>query len=348
MRREFITIYMAAIATTITANAQFDVILQDTMRINAIGEHCVNCPDTTPAEYIHASFDLGMNYDSCAVSFLVTEFTKNGARLKLDHWTFDRRLDLEADSLSAITTTTPFEITSGDALGFYREFVWQNQRTGTQEPDNYYAEDSLAWAVELVRVSDGARLALLDTFGVLRSIPSGTPSFLGHAPTLSLVRYTVPATVSPTQAFIRVRTYVRGNGPFYPSRHDDFTVGLSLRATSEYWSQYRAEYNGELARRSVEDLTALARTTEGSTALSVTPNPTTGTVTIEYAAAPEDRSSWISNHDAEGRQVFVPVAGGKAGARGASRCQFAAGGTYFIILYHDGKPAACRRVVVTR
>lgn len=339
---------MAAIAATITASAQPSVVIQDTIRVSLLGEHCVNCPDTTPAEYVHASFDLGMNYDSCAVSFLVTEFTRNGARLKLDHWVFDRRLDMEADSLSAITTTLPFEMSAGDALGFYREFVWQNRRTGTQELDNYYAEDSLAWAVELVRVSDGARLALLDTFGVLRSIPSGTPSFLGHAPTLSLVRYTVPATVSPTQAFIRVRTYVRGNGPFYPTRHDDFTVGMSLGITSEYWSQYRAKYNGELARRSVEDLAALARTTEGSTALSVTPNPTTGTVTIEYAAAAGDRSSWISIHDAEGRQVFVPVAGGKAGARGESRYQFAAGGTSFIILYHDGKPVACRHVVVTR
>lgn len=348
MPREFITIWVAAIAVTITASAQPSVVIQDTIRVSLLGEHCVNCPDTTPAEYIHASFDLGMNYDSCAVSFLVTEFTKNGARLKLDHWIFDRRLDMEADSLSMMTTTVPFEIAQGDAIGFYREFVWQNRRTGTQEPDNYYAEDSLAWAVELVRASDGARLALLDTFGVLRSIPSGTPSFLGHAPTLSLIRHTVPTTVSPTQAFIRVRTYVRGNGPFYPSRHDDFTVGMSLGITSEYWAQYRAEYNGELARRSVEDLTALARRTEGSTALNVTPNPTTGTVSIEYAAPNGGGSSWIAIHDAEGRQVYVPVAGGNADRRGESRYKFSANGTYFIILYHDGKPAACRRVVVMR
>lgn len=110
-----------------------------------------------------------MHTDSCHVRYLVSDVRINGNRIGLKNWCFREAIrNLEADSLSTISRTSTVSYATGDTMSFYREFMWYNPATQTRTATNFRSKDTLDWVVELIDASDGSRLALIDSVGVLR------------------------------------------------------------------------------------------------------------------------------------------------------------------------------------
>ena len=211
--------------------------------VNIGQDSIINClvveGDTVPAETVSASYQFGMIYDSTArVDYIFSEAQRNGARIRLLRWFRNRLIHMDADVMSYNSRTATFPLLAGDTLSFYREFSWYTLKTREQSTSNYYALDTLAYSVELVRASDGAVLALLDSLGIMPNPTPGTPIIHGTRPIMAQVKYPVPAAIAGESAFIGIRLYAHGSGPYNFLRYDAPTIGLSRGLSSPRWINY--------------------------------------------------------------------------------------------------------------
>lgn len=176
--------------------------------------------------------------------------------MKLRHWAKGRVVNANARLLSFNSTTVPFTCHAGDTLSFYRELYWKNLVTGESDTAGYYSPDSLDYAIELVRLSDSARVATLDSVGILANTTPGPPRIHGGRPLLATVRYVVPPALEGTEAFMRVLVFHRGEGPYWFTRTDRVTIGYSAHATHPdwlpYWEHFLTVFNPTAPKTSVE------------------------------------------------------------------------------------------------
>ncbi len=195
-------------------------------------------------------WDYEAHYDSCRVLYVVSNFRVNGSRLELSGWcNKDQTKNLTADSLSKVSNTGSFTTNTGDTLSFYREFNWFNPVTGARTTTNYRGGDSLDFVIELINQANGSRLALIDSFGILKQVPSGTPSLHGSRPIVTQGKYVIPSDLSGHTAFMRVRVYKRGNGPHWVARFSGVAFDHIGQLADSTWQAYISAYGGGLGKR---------------------------------------------------------------------------------------------------
>lgn len=314
-----------------------------------IGQDCIaNCrvigSDTVPADAIAASYSFGMIYDSVSrTDYTFTECRRNGGRIPLLHWRRHHLVHMDADVMSYNSRTASFPLVGGDTLGFFRELKWYDPMTREQTPDNYYALDTLAYAVELVRASDGAVLALLDSIGVMPSLARNTPVIHGTRPILAQVRYVVPGALACDSAFIGIRLYAHGDGAYNFLRYDGETIALSDMLNDPYWIDYLRVYGYGLglARRAVDDLSA------GEAAGMLTVEARAGGEALIRFRAPDPGPTSVAIYDAAGQLLFYPYAGPSPEGSMSVAYRFPAGGLYFVVLMQEGKIVATNKTTIT-
>lgn len=305
----------------------------------------VSGTDTVPAVAVTASYQFGMIYDSTSrTDYTFTEARRNGNRIPLLHWKRGGMVHMDADVMSYNSRTAVFPLLTGDTLSFYRELEWYTLMGREQSLTNYYALDTLAYSVELVRASDGAVLALLDSLGIMPSTTPGTPTIHGTRPIMAQVNYGVPGVMAGDSAFIGIRLYAHGSGAYNFIRYDNITVALSDRLTRTNWINYLSTFGFGLGsqKRSLDFLTG---PTAGDGALDVIPH-TDGISTIRFDV-PEGGSATIAVYDATGQLVFYPYAGPAAGQSIALQYRFPQRGMYIVALLHDGRLVTSTKVTIT-
>ena len=164
---------------------------------------------------IAAAYMYEMNYDSTKILYTITELRINSSRLFLKDWSYlTSRDEWDTPRLNDSSGTTFFIIHTGDTLSAYREFEWYSQKEGAHRPDNYAAADTLGYSIELIDSATGARLALLDSLGIMRRDTPGYPSIHGSHPLFALIPYIVPPALNGRRVAIHVQVHTRVDGNF--------------------------------------------------------------------------------------------------------------------------------------
>ncbi len=297
---------------------------------------------------VAAAYRFEMIYDSTSrVQYLFTECFHNGAKPRLLAWQNKRIHTASVDQMADSSRTENFHIAVGDTVSFHREFRWYDPKTMRQDTDNFLSPDTLGYAVELVKATSGARLVLLDSFGVLPQATPSAPTFFGTRPIMATVSYVVPSTIPTTDSvFVRVRLYANGNGTVLPVRMDDFTIGSSYALSSGFWNNYLSLYGGSLGKRSVADFSS-AHSQPTNSLLSVT-TVSRNSIRIDFSATQADGPIQVVIYDSNGQPVFMPFATRGAVEGGSTTFEFASSGTYFVTLQRGGSILTSRKVVISK
>ncbi len=299
---------------------------------------------TVPGSKSGAYYNFTMNYEYGVVSYIATEFRKNTSVIHLNNWCSHKTTrNLDVADLTDSSRTENILLATGDLLSFYREFGWYDPVNSTRTPNGYYAEDSLDYAVELVHAATGARLALLDSFGVLKKVPAGYPSLHGTRPIFAKVEYIVPPPYNGMTAFIRVRLYSRGNGPYYFVRRDGVSTDLSGRLNDAEIISHVASFGGGL--KPVVQGSSIVEKSDAVKTFTVFPNPATSGVEISVELTLSDDPVTVAIYDAAGSLVFMPVLG-YVGSDIRVHHDFESAGWYTVVVYRDGVPVASRAVQI--
>lgn len=306
--------------------------------------------DSIPRTRVTASYRVIMPFDSGQVTYDLAEVRKNNARVLLSTWCDGA--DIRTWSLAQMndsTRTASFTVVTGDTVSFFRQLSWYNPADTSgypQQLNNFYSLDTLDYVVELVRASDNVSLVPLDSLGVLRKVPSGSPSFYGSRPIAAKVTYVVPSQMNGTIVYLRLKSNAWGAGEFSFVRRDRMSLGASYNLDSPEWVNYLDEYGGGLgAKRVIEDLGTL--TDRPGVMLIVAPNPSTGASTVDFLA-PEGGKVIVSVYDAMGRFIFAPAITSSSNKRSSCVFEFPASGQYFVTLSIDGRFVASRTIIVNR
>ena len=188
--------------------------------------NATNCRDTSnPGRTLPAFRYAALDGSSSRISYTISGRRANQTVLRLPDWTCGQSIYAMDSSHSYNSTTETFTCSAGDTLSFYRELEWQNPMTSLQDTNNNVALDSLDFTVELVRTPDSARIALIDSIGILPNAQPDRPRIHGMRPLMALVKYIVPPELNGARAFMRMLLYHRGTGNFWFTRYDEIKPG---------------------------------------------------------------------------------------------------------------------------
>lgn len=300
--------------------------------------------DTVPRGWFSASYEYTMVYDpACRAHFLLTEWKRNGARLRLPNWQSRRIVHSHADILGFNSRTDVFPLVAGDTLSFCREFEWANPVTNRQDTNNYFAADTLDFAVELVRRSDSTRIALLDSMGVLANTAPAAPVIYGMRPLIAKVSYVVPSSIAGDSAFMRLRLYARGSGQYHFVRRDGVTIGFSQSLNDPRTLNYLAIFGKVFTKTTVNGLEAAP---QSPARLTVTAGGAAREITVAFSCAPDGGETAVAVYDITGRLIFSPYTSPASSGERTLVHRIPGGGVYFVALYHNGKLVRTQKVTL--
>jgi hypothetical protein len=280
-------------------------------------------------------------YDSADMRYLITEFKRNNDRLLLKHWcSGTQHVSWSPSTLLDSSRTKAFKVFTGDTLSFYREFLWWDKFDSSQKANNFFSRDTLDYVVELIKNSDGSRVGLVDSVGVLRRTTRGYPTFYGTNPILARVKFGIIASLNGDSVYLRVRATQRGDGAYDLRRRDFYGVNLSGHLNDTNWQNYGS---GTWKRSSKELEAALT----GKARIMATPNPTSGLVHVRFDGLEPDRVITIAVYDATGRLVKFPYST-RGVSEGATDVLLDDSGVYFIAAISGGRVLGASRVTVTK
>lgn len=298
---------------------------------------------------ISAGFGFEMHYyDSSRTMYRVADFHQNHNRIILLSWCLGQEiLGSSHQILGDSSRTQSITLATGDTIRFFRELAWFDPLTMEQTPSNYLALDTLDYVVELVSTINDARLALLDSIGILRTPVRTIPIVYGALALMEKIEYVVPFSQNGISARIYIRPQARGSGPQHFGRSDRWAIGLSKRLNDSLWNAYISAFGNALGlNRTLGDLNDdnVTRVT-----LDVFPNPSTGRFSISFDPAGRDEVTRVIVFNEQGQRVFIPVfmPAAKVGVQSVEYYQETPG-TYFVALYHGTALMRTVKVVVGR
>lgn len=303
--------------------------------------YLVQGSDTLAPDDYSPSYEYEMAYDSCHVMYTFTECKRNGHRLTLLHWQQNRIAHAAARILSFNSRSADFPLVAGDTISFFRDTRWSDLRR-RQTTTNFQSLDSLDFAVELVRASDSARIALLDSMGYLPRFQPGPPVLHGTRPMMALGSYVVPTSIAGGDAFVRVLMYPRGSGAYHFMRRDGITIAMSEMLNHPGATAYINSFSNFFNKRSPADLAAVE--TAGSLKVDIAGDE----ARIIFRTAPNGERTAIVVYDATGAPVFSPYATTLAdGEEQAVIYRFPSPGLYIVGLLHDWRLVGSRKIIIT-
>ncbi len=300
--------------------------------------------DTVPAGMFSASYEYEMVYDSIShTNYMFTECKRNRSAVSLLHWEYERVVHAPAEYLTYNSRTADFPVRAGDTISFYRELRWYDPLQHRQDTNNYYALDTLDFSVHLVRTSDGAPLALLDSIGVMPRLLPGAPDIYGSRPIMALVEYVVPSAGPGDSAFVGVTVRARGSGAHDFTRQDLVTIGVSERLRKAYYQDYLDIYGRVYGKRNVEELAS----GNGAQGARLSVRGEGRSIRIGFTPAPGGAWTAVALYDASGNLVFYPYSGRSAEPELNLEHRLSASGAYFVVLQHGGRVVKTEKITVT-
>ncbi|HVZ38576.1 MAG TPA: hypothetical protein VHI13_04820 [Candidatus Kapabacteria bacterium] len=306
--------------------------------------------DTTPRCAVAAGYTFDMLYDSlCRVSYLLSEWRRNGENLNLPKWSLHRRVNADARLLSFNTTTDTFTCAAGDTLSFYREISWANPVTFVRDTDNYASLDTLAFCVELVRVLDSARIAVVDSLGLLAQPVPGRPVFHGSLPLLAVAHYVVPPELAGTRTFMRLLVYHRGTGKYWFTRADEITIGISERIHDSTFVDWINLFDAPVMARTVRSLSDAVHVPANTGHVFVQRvNGTGNEYLITCRLGQSDLQTTVAIYDALGNLIYMPYTSPGASGTITLVHRFPSSGLYYVALCRDGRMTHVETVTIAR
>lgn len=310
-------------------------------------DRTISLADTTWYKPV-PGYEFEMAYDStCHVNYLFTECTLNGLSLALAHWKEGRLAEGNAAYLTFNSHTYTFPVRAGDTIGFYRELRWYHPITQWQDTNSYFALDTLEYIVHLVRASDGAPIAQLDSTGIMARTTMGVPCVYGSRPLMALIRYVVPGSVQGDSAFIGITVRSKGIGKYNFTRLDNVTFAMSRQLDQAFYQNYLAYFSGTYSKRSVDDLAGPGdeRFKLGVAAASGSNRD----ITIEFEE-PKNIMGRISVgvYDINGQLLYSPYTSNVGSGTQKARYRFAELGTYFVALLWNDRIVGTKKISITR
>lgn len=301
--------------------------------------------DTVHGYELFPYWRFAMTYDSAQVQYEITEFERNHTRIRLANWCSGKKLEEEAEDLADSTFTETFTVYAGDTISFYRELLWTEPYIGGPSNGLYYARDTLDFAVEMLDAFTGARLALLDSIGALREIPSGLPDFYGTHPVMAIVTYRVPPALNGKSVYLRLCPSARGDGQYKTLRIDNFATRGSVNLTEPFFIDYVNMYGGgaKTPVRYLENVMNLHNALHASSASS------TGRIDVAYDGLPDiEGHVTLALFDTKGEQVFLFAGLHRADEPLRTSYEVTESGVYFVVLSHGGSPVSSVKVIANR
>lgn len=224
--------------------------------------------------------------DSTVTKLVFDDFLSNGRRIWLDSWcrgkvwnwngaTEQYFNEVSNAQLSNLSRTAYMPVIAGDTIGFFRHIYWIKRGGAANVPlSKYVSDDAVSYSVELVRQSNGQRMALLDTFRISQSGAS-SPCVYSVYPLASKVRYVIPSTTTDTVfACIRVNVFTDGGSNDTFTRGDVFsTARVRIFLNNPTFENFMSIVNADNA----------CVASAGSCGMAVT-NGTTGTVNADVSS----------------------------------------------------------------
>ncbi|MBS1914502.1 MAG: hypothetical protein JST22_21130 [Bacteroidetes bacterium] len=327
------------------------VCIQDTvcfLRINSYyvgGDTLHPHVDTIPERCYAPSHEFTMNYDStCAITYMFTECRLDDRLWTLARWWRNRQINADAGVLGFNSRTIPATLHAGDSITFFRYLRWRDPRDQLQDTSSYYALDALDFSVELVRTSDSMRIVLLDSVGIEACSSPGRPLIHGMRGLLSTVNYRVPSQLDGVEAFLRVRPWHNGSGPYWFTRADGVTLCVSNWLNDTSFTRYNRLFDPPSAKYAVGELQA--RVTDDPVLSVVGDRADPSNMAIVFNCSPDDRATAVAIYDIEGNLLFAPYITAGSHGRGMVHYRFPRSGVYFVALLHDGRLVATRSVTI--
>lgn len=298
-----------------------------------------------PAEWFTSGYFFEINSDSiCRTEYRVAGFKINERRWKLRNWKYFRIINYPADYLSFNSRTLDTTLHAGDTLSFYRELVWRDPLTRVSSIDNFRSLDTLSYTVELVRASDGVRLAVMDSIGLMPRQTVGAPVVYGKHPVIAFVDWVVPPTLDGVRAFARVRVRANGSGQENFTR-TECVQRLAWKQPYDSWTVDWLNYFGHVYGKPA---VGGAQQTESSLLRLLSIAGVSDAVTLEFSTSPSG-PTLLAVYDGVGRLVFYPYNSPSSdGGQERVDYRFESSGLYLVMLVHDGKPVATRTITVGR
>lgn len=255
-------VYLLFLITTTPVVAQCDSLRQFYPPGAKVYPQTPNGLDTThpvdPRKFV-AQWHFETQSDSTITRFVFDDFVSNGRRVWLSNWCEGKTWNWDKTTqqyvnevtnaqLSSISHTTYMPVIAGDTIGFYRHAYWLRRGPSTGSLAKYVSGDVVSYSVELVRKSDGQRMALLDTVRISQSGASSPCVYMWY-PLASKVRYVIPSVISDTTyACVRVNVYTSGSDNDVFSRTDLFaTLNARIFLNNPYFENFMATVNSENA-----------------------------------------------------------------------------------------------------
>ncbi len=301
----------------------------------------------TPASWYAPSYSYEMVYDpACRTQFTFTECKKNGKLLKLLSWNYNRLVHAPPELMSLNSRTENVLVRTGDTISFYRELEWYNPQTNRMDTSNYYALDTLDMAVYLVRTIDGKPF-LLDSIGILPRTNPGMPTIYGNRPIMALVSYVVPPALNGDSVFVGITIRARGSGPYYFTRMDGVTVGMSERLKNARYHEYLSSFGLVYAKRTLIELTQATGSHDAVLRVSRTAG-SPNNIHIVFSGPLDGGCTAVAIYDESGNLVFYPYTSRTDGKQSETMYKAPASGVYFVTLTHNGQIVKTNKIVIAQ
>lgn len=317
--------------------------------------------DTLNPNLVSGAYTFIMPYDSiCTISYIFTEPWHNGRRLDLEHWFNGRSINAHEDLMSFNSRTENFKVRTGDTVRCYRQLKWNNP-TGRIDTNSYFSRDTLGYVVELVDITTMARVALIDSMGLLPQTPPGKYRFYAHRNASAIASYVIPSWMDGDSVCMRVRVYARGPGEYYFTRYDNIKLNYSIGGLQHPVRMADLELlrkccwvpiplNEQFGKAVTSGSVApIIDWIAGDTSLLSVHQEALGSpdVNIEIAAAPKLGELSIIIFDAHGAALSSPFSDVVSQAR-VIPYQFQSSGAYVVCLVHDGTILESQKVTITK
>jgi hypothetical protein len=155
------------------------------------------------------------------------EIRHSGSAVRLAGWMEDQmsRLTSRATTLPVITSR-PFLGRVGDSLSLFRALRWYYPSPRTIDPRTYQNPGTVSVAIDVVRISDGRRVALIDSLTLLASPEPGRPRVVSEHPIVAVVGARLDDAVTADSMVVRFTYHESGADAHELVRHDMLGIGL--------------------------------------------------------------------------------------------------------------------------
>lgn len=243
---------------------------------------------------------------------------------------------LDEASLSNLNRTDNITLNTNDTISFYRNFRWYNRFDNAMTTSNYYSRDTITYKVELLDSIDNSRLEILDSFTVLRCVPSGTPSFLGVSNPFKKTFYIISNILNGKKGYVKLSVLMNGDGVYNQARLTSLGINLSSLLTLPSKATYRETFGVGLNKSNIE---------VNTDKIILIPNPSKNNFIIKFYKLDIDNNYTISIIDINGL-IYQNFKSKKLDINNDLNLTIKESGVYFVSISNNTGVISRKKIVI--